>query len=138
MASIKNGDIKKAKSLIAAGVEVDAQDIDGHTAVYYFAKYSGDEDLLNILKGKSVNLDMKNNTGQTLLMEGIKGKLLPEENIIKLIEAGANVNLHDDKYSTVAEYFIEYGGGNKLLTVLKDAGADFDIIKETDSFKKTF
>ena len=72
MTSIKNGDIKKAEELIESGASVNIQDKDGHTPLYYCIKYSDSKDLFNKLKDKKADLDVKNNIGQTLLMESIK------------------------------------------------------------------
>ena len=89
-------------------------------------KYSDSKDLFNKLKDKKADLDVKNNIGQTLLMESIK-EGLSKKNIINLISSCSKIDEIDKNGNTAAHYCIQYNCNEDIIDALNTAGANFNL-----------
>ncbi|KAK5994719.1 Ankyrin repeat domain-containing 50-like protein [Cladobotryum mycophilum] len=76
--------------LIAYGSDVNAQDAEGRTPLYYAAHY-GRFDVVRLLLDRGANLDIQSRAGETALIAACKEH--HEEIVLELVEAGADVQV---------------------------------------------
>ena len=117
-----NGDIKSVKSLLAAGVNVNAKDNDGHTALMQAAA-KGATDCVKALIAAGADVQAQGNDGYTaLIVAAFQDN--NTDSIAALIAAGANVKAKD-KYGVTA-LFRAAGSKNNTDSVkaLLAAGAE--------------
>ncbi len=138
-ATIK-GNIEIAKLLIKAGAETDIQSDSSHTfSTIGWAASSGYEDIIDELIQVDADLDLLTNLSQmqhTPLLEALTNNHL---NIaIKLIEAGANVNVYaySKIYTEDKQNYDEDGNYAKKYTPLMVASTigDINIVKKLIDF----
>jgi uncharacterized protein len=95
--TIKSGDRRAALEMLARGVDVNAAQPDGTTAIHW-ASYQVDADLVKQLLAKGAKADVKNHFGATPLAEAVKVGNVP---IVKmLLDAGANANAANEDDQT--------------------------------------
>lgn len=105
--AVEAGSKEKVKFLLEAGADVNAQSIDGRTALMSAAEYSSPE-MLKLLLDAGANPNIQDTAfGKTALIESIKGSMTfsdPEslyEEIKLLIEAGADPNIQEQNGNTM-------------------------------------
>lgn len=97
-----NPDIRVVKALIAAGADVNAQDISGYTALMYAAGH-GSADTVRALIEAGAKCDSCNDFGESALMLAVRGR--PKfETVLALVDAGADVMVTDNKGNTALDY----------------------------------
>ncbi len=98
--AIEEGNKQTVKELIAAGVNVNAKDKQGNTALLIASRFAQRElnEISHILLEAGADVNAKNNNGETSLMLACNSSNI---NIItKLIEAGADINAKDKQGET--------------------------------------
>ena len=119
----KTGMADRVLSLLESGVDVNARDELGKTALIYAAEKDDDVCLRLIVEARP-NIDAVDLEGQTALMAAAwKGN---SECVDLLIKAGANVNKHDNAGCKVLIGAIE-NGNQKCVKLLIEAGADVNV-----------
>ncbi|MEJ0035409.1 MAG: ankyrin repeat domain-containing protein [Gammaproteobacteria bacterium] len=95
--AIKAGDRRAALEMLSKGVDVNAAQPDGTTALHW-ASYQVDADLVKQLIAKGAKADVRNNFGATPLAEAVKVGNAP---LVKmLLDAGANANAANEDDQT--------------------------------------
>ncbi|MEE8573847.1 MAG: ankyrin repeat domain-containing protein [Thermodesulfobacteriota bacterium] len=117
----KNGNLTKARSLIASGVNLHAMDGNGYTAII-IASREGHTEIVELLikNGANVNSIARNEYAYNSVMKAAwKGH---NDILVILIDAGADVNHVNREGETALQ--IAYANGNKKgAMILKNAGA---------------
>ena len=96
--AIMDGDIERAKSLIDAGADVNARDIDGWTPLMY-AALNGHTEIVELLIESGADVNAEDNNGQTVLMFATRGG--HTEIVEILIKAGADVKTNNGQIGMV-------------------------------------
>lgn len=126
----RDGDYEAVESLLNAGVDVDAKDNDGWTALMWAAGL-GRERIVRLLLNAGADVNAKNKYGSTALMSAAEfGEFGNEDCIERLLNAGADVNAKS-KDGHTALMAAAYYGHEDIARLLLDAGADVDA-KEKD------
>ena len=85
----KQGDIATCKLLLGQGIQVDATNKQGHTALF-IASHNGHKTLVDYLIAKGAEIDFRSASGYTPLHLAAQNNHL--DVVKKLIEAGASIN----------------------------------------------
>ena len=120
MLAAGSGDTRVVKALLNAGVDVNARDSTGFTALMFAARY-GHTDTVKLLLAGGPDVNAKSRLlGYTALMSAISSAKII---IIKdLLDAGADVNARNDDGIT-ALGFAEELGDTLIVKLLKKHGA---------------
>jgi hypothetical protein len=107
--------------LIDAGVDLDIQDKEHHTALHLAIAY-GSAEVIQLLIDAGADLNIRNKDGHTgLHLAVIFGAM---EIIKKLIDARAKLNIQDNKRKTALQLAAEKGIA-EIYKMLRDAGAEW-------------
>lgn len=122
----RNGDILEVRSLLNMGVDVDAKDNNGETALITASSpYQGNIAIIETLIKRGANINAKNNDGWTALM--IASSYIGNINIVKLLLInGADVNARNHEGGT-ALYSAAVFGNIGIVNVLLDSGANVNV-----------
>ena len=105
------------KMLIDCGIDLNAQDDAGHTALVYYA-ILGLSDLAEFLIDAGADVNIRDNNGETALMFTMNDPDL----LKKLIDAGADLNIRNNNGRTALQKF-ERMGNYEFARLLRNAGA---------------
>ncbi|KAI5839423.1 ankyrin repeat-containing domain protein [Morchella snyderi] len=126
--------------LMEQGLSIEARDINQRTPLHHAAREQSSvmekgDLLVRLLVEKGASVDPRDRDGFTPLKYVVDrfGQYMGAMHVaISLIEAGAEVNVHDDGVSLL--HLAAQKGNSELLALLVDAGADIDA---RDSNKRT-
>lgn len=119
MVAAANGSVREVENLIAQGVDVNAQNRLGATALMYAIYYSGSVDVARILVENGADVNTKDVYGLTALMHAAySGK---EDLVVLLMENGADVHLKDNEGKMAVNYAAERGY-TRIVELLRIAG----------------
>ena len=105
--------------LINAGADINATDNNGHTPLFYVARYSKTPKTVEALVKLGADINTRDNNGDTPLFMAAYGNKNPE--IIKsLIKYGADVNIRDDSGKTALWYTYKNYRARKILLHYKE------------------
>ena len=122
--AVSSHDSDAVKRLIAAGKDINAQDLDGDTPLLHAAKY-GYMGLIRILIKAGADANIHNREGDTPLLVAVSSKDFSL--VSTLVEAGADVNqrLKDDYWGFVQPlHRAAYYGDTEMTALLLFYGAD--------------
>lgn len=102
------------KMLVAAGANMNARGWDGETALF-----SLEDDAVMELINHHINLELRDNYGQTALIETVSGSIAD-----LLIKAGANINAQDNDGKTALIMAAENNEIEKLKVLVSAHGID--------------
>ena len=107
------------KALLSQGININATDYDGETALMEAADERNSE-VVRVLIANGANVNAANEDGETALM--IAADEGRAETVRLLIEAGANVNARDEDGETALDKAIDERN-HKVAELLRAAGA---------------
>ncbi len=113
---------EKARLLTERGINIDAADESGSTALLYAVRNNAPAGLIQILLNANANADIADKTGETPLIAAAKQNL-PETTAL-LLTAGADPNKADNKMETPLRYAVKNDANPQLVKALLDHGAD--------------
>jgi uncharacterized protein len=122
---IRDGRQADAMTAIASGIDVNAAEPDGSTALLW-AAYTVDQELVRALLDAGARADVINNFGSAPLTEAVK--LGNVELVRMLLDAGADPDSPNQDNQT-ALMLASNIGSLELATMLVDAGADVNAIE---------
>lgn len=123
-----NGNLAKAKKLAADGIEVDAPDDQGRTALQ-LASFDGHTETVAWLIQRKAEINHLDQAGRTALMYASTGPNL--DTVAGLLAAGAEVNLADKVESFTALMFAAAEGQLEVVERLLLSNAD-PTMKDAD------
>ena len=118
------GEIKIIRQAIDQGVEVDAADAEGRTALQ-LASYDGHTDVVRKLLDNHPVVDHRDGAGRTALMYASSGS--NHETVRVILEAGADPNIVDKEEGFTALMFAAAEGQVKVVRTLLNHGADVTL-----------
>ena len=132
LSAAEEGSLEKVKELLARGVDVNARDEDGHTAVHLaVVKASSgieyDCKLIELLIDAGVDINAKDNGGRTPLYYALEGSLLCNGPWDLLLDKGCDPNIADTEGRTP----LHLACANEYIDIVKiliDFGADFKAL----------
>jgi ankyrin repeat protein len=118
------GEVKTVLLAIEQGVEVDASDAEGRTALQ-LASYDGHTDVVEKLLDNGPVVDHLDEAGRTALMYAASGS--NHETVRVLLEAGADPDIVDKVEGFTALMFAAAEGQLEVVQTLLDHGADVTL-----------
>jgi hypothetical protein len=116
----QGGDLGQVKSLIAAGVDVNAKDNLGYTALIY-ASLNGHVEVVQALLAAKADVNAKENLGNTaLIWASAAGHV---EVVRALLAAKADVNAKNNSGSTALMWASSIAGRDEVVKLLRQATA---------------
>jgi len=122
------GNEAMVRELLDQGVNVNAVDIEGHTALI-FAAFNGHSKILQELLKNGARVDQRDAMGRTALMYGSTGPF--PEAVKILLDKGADPNVVDSDEHFTALMHAAAEGHLEVVKVLRDYGAD-PALKDID------
>lgn len=122
--SVIEGDIEGVTRLVREGVNVDARDSGGCTAIIY-AICMDNPDLLKILINAKGDVNIKANSGKTALM--CAASSTNEEVVDMLLNANADINAKSKMEETALWFALEFSNEN-IIRKLIMSGADVNAV----------
>ena len=119
-----DGNIAKVKDLLEQGVNVNAVDSEGHTALI-FAAFNGHSEILLDLLTAGAKVDSRDVMGRTALMYGSTGPF--PEAVKILLDKGADPNVVDSDEHFTALMHAAAEGHLEVVKVLMSHGADHTL-----------
>ena len=114
------GNIKAVKQLVAAGVDVNAQDEDRWTPLYTAAR-EGHKEVVELLIAKGADVNLKNGLGQTPLHTA--ARFFHKDIVELLITKGADVNAKEYGDETPFDYAKMYNAPEtEIVDLLRKHG----------------
>lgn len=98
---------KMVNKLISSGVDINAYDNNGETALFILVRNKDLDALLNLLKAKNIDLNHKNNNGDTILTLACMGGITFLDIILVLLSLGADSHFRDKNNFLLVEKVIE-------------------------------
>jgi len=117
-------DLEALTVAIAAAPDPNVRDKDAHTTALEYAVRNGNREMVQILLGAKVDVNAKEEHGQTVLM--MMSDKVTSELVWDLVNAGAKVNLRDKDGDTALISTAEVSNVEALKALL-DAGAKVDL-----------
>ena len=115
------GDAVAVKEKLKQGVQVDAVDTEGHTALI-FAAFNGHSDIVLDLLNAGAVIDLRDVMGRTALMYGSTGPF--PETVKILLDKGADPNVVDSDEHFTSLMHAAAEGNLEVLKLLLSYGAD--------------
>ncbi len=114
--AIANGDAKKVKTILDQGVDINAKNKEGETALM-IASIEGRLKILELLVARGADLNVKDESGATALLYAAMGGSL--DSIKFLIKKGADPNVKT-KYGDTALSISETKGNHAAVKFLRE------------------
>jgi ankyrin repeat protein len=125
MQAALNGEVKSIMKAIEDGYDVNATDLEKHTALM-MAAYNGHSEIVGILLDHGASPDAHDNQDRTALMYASTGPF--NESVQLLLEAGADPNLVDNDEHFTAIMFAAAEGQKEVVSTLLKYGADKTLL----------
>ncbi|WP_235861294.1 ankyrin repeat domain-containing protein [Pontibacter flavimaris] len=131
--------LKAASLLLRKGADVNAQDINGKTALHYVVSstriktefYENEQvQLLDTLLANGANPDIKDKEGNTVLAQALNATIGQHIGILeleKLLQSGANPNVANNEGKTPLMLACEIDANYEIILALLQANADVTI-----------
>ena len=124
--AVANDNNAEVERLIKAGANLDAQDINGNTALHLAVLDNNSNIIIKLLK-EGADVNAKDINGSTALHLAAKSGHI--EAVNKLKEAGANLDAQDIN-GNIALHLAVLGNHSEIADALKEAGADVNAVDE--------
>jgi ankyrin repeat protein len=118
------GEQSMVRELLGQGVNVNAMDAEGRTAIM-FAAFNGHSEILRTLVNAGAVVDMRDAMGNTALMYASTGPF--PESVLLLLEKGADPNAVDSDEHFTAVMHAASEGHLEVVKILIDHGADHTL-----------
>ena len=128
MKKVLHEDVEGTKTVLAQGVDINARNNYGWTALMHAARL-GNSELTRILLEHGADINAQNEDGWTALMRAaLKGDVAT---VKVLLDHGADVNIFADKSDTGALFWAAQRGHAEVVKVLLAAGADYTHVNSS-------
>lgn len=115
----KFGDLRKVEEFVNSGVDINAKEKHGRTALMMASRFNKNE-VVEFLVGQKANIGLRDNEGMTALMLAIEGDAVE---CVKILTS-AKANIHTkDKGGNDATIFAIRRGNLEILSLLVENGA---------------
>lgn len=124
----REGDVEKAKALIASGAEVDSRTLDGLHTPLMRAAYRGHYEVMKMLIDAGADVNAVHSTTHSVLYHALESEQLRAEMIQLLLDAGVNLN-PPPLFRAIQSFHTEDEKSEvpKIMEMLIDAGADVNV-----------
>lgn len=120
-----NGNIEPVQNAIVKGVDMEARNENGYTALM-LASYNGHHHIIKLLLENGAEIDAVDGLNRTALMFASTGPFAPAVDL--LIKAGANVNAIDSHENWTPVMFAAGEGQLEVIKLLVANGADLSKV----------
>ena len=121
IAVVKQNDVKKARSLLAAGADVNEVDVNFARPLHYAVQQNNVAMIQELLTHEAIQIDAGDAKGQSALHSAAKRGFLSIA--VLLIAKNANVNQRDNVGASVL-HLAAHGGHTQMIQLLIDKGAN--------------
>lgn len=121
----KCGSAQQVKDVLHAGMDINAKNEFGMTALMWAARDNTNPEVVKLLLEDGADIRAKDEEGRTALMWAARNNTNPEV-IRVLLEAGTDVNVRDKKLATALILAAKWNSDG-IVNALIDAGADIAI-----------
>jgi len=123
--AVKDGDLQTVQDLLTNGIEADAKDYDGKTALGW-AAYKGHAEIVELLLEKGADVNAKTNKGTTPLMLAADQNHIEIANILLAKDADINAKTTDTG-QTALMTAVAKSGHAAVARLLLENGADVNV-----------
>lgn len=121
----KRGNLKIINSLIKKGLDLDAVDSKGNTAIHYSILQGDNNEIIRAFINAGANLDIKDKQGESALSLAVG--FSDSEIVHDMLKSGANPNTQNNSGYTPMHGALLIMGGSKVIQHFVDAKADLNI-----------
>jgi len=125
---------KMAKKLIKKGIDINAFDNDGETALFIAVRALDIESIKTLLLDPTLNIDHQNKDGDTILSLSCMFGIKYLDVILLLLNCGANVNIKDKNKQSLIEKLIKLINYTHNKTSLNDSFSKYKIDEQGNYF----
>ncbi|MHC4648880.1 MAG: ankyrin repeat domain-containing protein, partial [Planctomycetota bacterium] len=129
--AVKDGGLQTVQDLLTNGVEVNAKDYDGKTALGW-AAYKGHTEIVKLLLDKGADVNAKTNKGVTALMLAAEQNHVEITKLLLAKDADINAKTTDNGQTALMTALLvaAYTGDPEMVTILLEKGADVNASTE--------
>lgn len=127
--AIAKQDISIVKELIKDGVDINAKNSDGETALLYALIYI-DDDIIELLIGAGADLNVKNDNSTPLITSAYNGWM---KRVKMFIEAGADWNIKDEEDKDFLDY-LRKKKKEKIINLYPELYKEYLMKKDAEKY----
>ena len=114
---------ERVRFLIKKGIDINAQDDNGDTALIYAVRHNAPSGVLRILLDAGVNVNATNKAGESAVMTAVKQNI-SAASLDVLLQSGADVNKADNRGDSPLRYAVKNNCTPEVIQILLESGAD--------------
>ncbi len=123
--AVKDGDLLTVQNILTSGVEVNAKDYDGRTALGW-AAYKGNTEIVKLLLDKDADVNAKTNKGVTALMLAVENNHMEITKLLLAKDTDINAKTTDNGQTALMTAATKRGN-TAIVVLLLENGAEINI-----------